>query len=101
MAVEIDTSSKSTILPIDPVLAKQLGFVSVGLGGSRAYQYPQREVSTACDWDFVGVVERKDDILNLVLHRRETLREMIGIVQPEHFPWEVRLLAFVFLFSTS
>lgn len=95
MAVKMDTPSQSTGFLIDPLLAKQLCFVSVALSGSRAYQYPQREVSTA-DWDFVGVVERKHDILNLVWHRREVLCDMIGIVQPEDFPWEVRLLAFLF-----
>ena len=96
MAVELNTPSQSTSFFIDPLLAKQLGFVSVALSGSRTYQYPQQEVSAACDWDFVGIVERKYDILNIVRHRRELLCDMIGIVLPEHFPWEVRLLAFLF-----
>jgi hypothetical protein len=73
----------------DPVIARQLGFISISLGGSRTYKYPPQEVPTTYDWDFVGLVERKCDILGLLLHRREELWDMLGIVEPEQFPWKV------------
>jgi hypothetical protein len=101
MADKTNTPAQSAIFSVDPFLAKQLGFVCVALSGSRAYQSPQGNLSTACDWDFVGVVEQKCDTLDLVRHRREELYALIGIVQPEHFPWEVRLLSRLFIRSLN
>lgn len=73
----------------NPLQAQQLGFISISLSGSRAYKYSRQDYPTTYDWDFVGLVERKCDILDLLLHRREELWSLLEIVQPEQFPWEV------------
>ncbi|KAJ5415511.1 hypothetical protein N7465_004206 [Penicillium sp. CMV-2018d] len=79
--------AKSTGFSLDPLRAKQLGFLAVGLSGSRAYQSLQRQFASTCDWDFVSVVEMKSDIIRLVHHKKDELRELVGIVQLEDFPW--------------
>ncbi|KAL9110333.1 MAG: hypothetical protein Q9227_005064 [Pyrenula ochraceoflavens] len=54
---------------LEPVSAEKLGFLYLGLGGSRVYrQWDQTSTpQTAAkiqDWDFIGFVESKDDILS-------------------------------------
>ncbi|KAJ5559812.1 hypothetical protein N7513_002211 [Penicillium frequentans] len=73
----------------NPRQAQQLGFISISLSGSRAYEYSRADYPTSCDWDLIGLVEGKRDILDLLLHRREELWNLLEIVQPEQFPWEI------------
>lgn len=75
---------------LDSFDAKTLRSVSFGLSGSRAYKYPQQSVARTCDWDFVGVLDRRSDIMDIVRHKRKELCGLLRIDQLENVPWEVR-----------
>ena len=74
----------------DPKLAKQLGFLYFGLSGSRAYKEGNWEsLRENADWDFVGMVESKNDIVSLALQKKSQICDLLGIFRAECLSWEV------------
>ncbi|KAF2744333.1 hypothetical protein M011DRAFT_460900 [Sporormia fimetaria CBS 119925] len=80
--------------PCDTALAENLGFLYLAVGGSRVYQQRDQKSlhktpAKVQDWDLVGLVESKGDILCLVLRKEIQLRSLLGIVDAEYLTWEV------------
>jgi hypothetical protein len=87
-------AASTPLFCFDPALAENLGFLYLALGGSRVYQQQNwtsiHKIATKIqDWDLIGLVESKRDILFLVLHKETQLRSLLGIVHAEHLTWEV------------
>lgn len=74
----------------DCELAKDLGFLYLGLSGSRAYKDgSSAELRADSDWDFVGMVESKNDIISLVVNNETRICDLFDIVKQECVSWEV------------
>jgi hypothetical protein len=80
--------------PFDPLLAKQLGFDYFAVGGSRSYNAEDHlrlaGIDEQRDWDLIGIVKTKNDILSLVLGNAPRLNSLLGISIAENVRWQVR-----------
>lgn len=77
---------------IDP---SALGFLSIFLGGSIIHKTNLAEASIRdVDWDGVGFVPRKTDIISLLRERRADLCDLLGVVEEDGSTasWEVGYL---------
>ncbi|KAL9094274.1 MAG: hypothetical protein Q9165_003414 [Trypethelium subeluteriae] len=61
-----------------------LGFISIFLGGSVIHQQDVEHIlRRGSDWDGVGIVRTKQDIVVLVREKRASLRALLGIVRED------------------
>lgn len=81
----------------DTALAGRLGFIYFGIGGSRNFRdgdfaVPGQKSGESQDWDLIGIVDSKEDIVSLALHRESQVLYLLGIMQAEYSPWSVSSL---------
>ncbi|KAF2233594.1 hypothetical protein EV356DRAFT_567851 [Viridothelium virens] len=61
-----------------------LGFISIFLGGSVIHQQDIKHIMRrGSDWDGVGIVRTKQDIVALIRDRRASLRALLGIIRED------------------
>lgn len=66
---------------IDPV---DLGFCCIYLGGSVVHRSNlEQVVESGSDWDGLGIVETREDLLELVMHRMSDLMTMLKVERVE------------------
>ncbi|KAJ2903744.1 hypothetical protein MKZ38_009396 [Zalerion maritima] len=76
--------------PFDPTLARHLGFLHVAVGGSRAYRKQDASPGEEKrDWDLIGIVESRDDIVSIALHGTAQLNALLGVVKVEYSSWQI------------
>ncbi|KAG7086729.1 hypothetical protein E1B28_002662 [Marasmius oreades] len=68
---------------VDP---SPLGFLLISLGGSRAVS--SSPPSPLTDWDGIGIVTRREEIVNIVTTHRQRLCELLWIAREECASWE-------------
>ncbi|RAQ98581.1 haloacid dehalogenase domain-containing protein hydrolase [Stemphylium lycopersici] len=88
-------SSASLVgFPGDLTMAEELGFLYLAVGGSRVYQQQDQTsvpkiAAKIQDWDLFGLVNSKQDILDLVLQKEAQLRLLLGIINAEYLTWKI------------
>ncbi|OAL68878.1 hypothetical protein A7D00_7133 [Trichophyton violaceum] len=92
-SAEITMSVQPNSWPFDLAVAQQLGFVFLAVGGSRAYHQKELTATGADhrDWDLIGVVKSKNDIVSLVLYSVAQLNALLGITKVENVKWQKAL----------
>lgn len=77
------TEAASYLNPnVDPA---ELGFLAIGLGGSRAHG----SHNILSDWDGIGILRNKEEICHLITARRDDLCELLWIEVQECLSWSV------------
>ncbi|KAG5292562.1 hypothetical protein I7I48_04688 [Histoplasma ohiense] len=75
------TEAASYLNPsVDPA---ELGFLAIGLGGSRAHS----SHNILSDWDGIGILRNKEEICQLITARRDDLCELLWIEVEECLSW--------------
>ncbi|KAF4971259.1 hypothetical protein FSARC_1881 [Fusarium sarcochroum] len=75
---------------LDIHVTKELGFLRFAIGGSRAYSKLNSDPGSKNrqDWDFIAVVQSKDEIISIVTHHATQLNALLGIIHTEDARWD-------------
>lgn len=86
--------NSTSTAPVSPALARHLGLLHFAIGGSRAYREQDppggdTDSDAKRDWDFIGIVESRNDIVSIALHKTTQLNTLLGVVRMEYSGWQV------------